>query len=516
MTIKIVAFGDSITEGTLRGKIKPTLIWTFSLERILNTWFDEKVEIINAGVGGDTTVGALNRIHKDVISRKPDITLIMFSMNDQARVKIDTFRRNLVKIISILRKNNIEPILLTPNPISKNYINTWSKGYLGFITSYKRLENYVDVIRDVSHEKDVKLIDVYDFFCRNYSLQKFIFDGIHPNEIGHSAIASFIARELLMYFGFYNFPKIELLDFIKIYEDGKHNAFTDFIEWNGNFYIAFRNATCHFDPRKAEGKIIILRSSDLYNWEKITELHVNGWDNRDPKFYTNNQTLFLLTQSWSPKLRIHKTFIFYTKDGINWEGPYDGGEYVYWRPKYFAGRFYVAAYKSWRVEKWRVDLLSSKDGVNWEFVSTIIVGDKANETELLFQDDELYAFTRKEGGDRTLVISKSNHPFKKWEHYATDIILHSPAALKVHNKIFVSGRYCIKLNNGILYKTGLFMLDGDKLRLIYDLPSYGDNAYPGMRLINERTLVMSYYSGHESLKPKEVCNIYLVIFHYTK
>ncbi len=504
--LKIVAFGDSLTRGIIKGVVPSHLTWTFILERILNFWLDEEVIVINARVGGNTTVNALKRIDRDVIMHKPDIVLIMFGMYDCMKIHLEKFRRNLTKIISVLRKQNIQPILITPNPISKNYVKVAS--FKEFIIRSVKLRKYVNVIKEVALEKDVPLIDINRLFTDNPVLRDFIFDGIHPDSVAQSSMANFIAKHLLDYLGVTNFPYVELIGFTKVYEDGRHNAFTDIIEWNGKYYIAFRNASCHFDPKKSDGKIFLFKSHDLMSWSKISELHTEGWDNRDPKLYVFNNRLYLFTQSWSPTEKIHKTFMFYTEDSVHWSDPVDCGEYVYWRPHYFAGYTYVAAYKAdWRrKEKFEVHLLRSKDCYKWELVSIISKEDFVNETDLIFLDNKVLAFTRRER-ENTLLF-ESEYPFTKWNKKELNVIVQSPAVIKLSSKIFLAGRYVDKERS--LSKTALFILDNDKLRLIYELPSGGDNAYPGMIRINEDIIALSYYSSHEAIK-ENMSNIYLAL-----
>ena len=276
MKLKIIAFSDSVTRG-IRDTVPQHLAWTWILERILNSWLEEQVVVINAGVGGNTTEDGLRRLEKDVILHSPDIVLVMFGLNDQAKIPLRAYKHNLTKIVTTLSRRGIQPILMTPNPITKRYSDL--RGYKSYLLSSTRLQNYVNVVREVAWDKYTPLIDIYDFFIRNPRLQEFITDGVHPDAKAQSAMATFIAKHLLSYLGIDDFPGIELIDFIKVYEDGRHNAFTDLIKWKNKYYLTFRNASSHFDPTKAEGRIFVLESEDLIKWTKIGEIHVEGWDN---------------------------------------------------------------------------------------------------------------------------------------------------------------------------------------------------------------------------------------------
>ena len=503
MRLKIVAFGDSVTKGV----ISKHLTWTFILERILNSWYEEKVTLVNAGVGGDTTEGALKRIEKDVLSVAPDIVLIMFGLNDQARVPLSEYKRNLTRIVTILTKKGIQPILMTSNPITEKYSEI--RGHKHYLISSTRLRDYVNVVREVAWDKYIPLIDIYDFFIKNPQLQRFIFDGVHPDAVAQSAMASFIAKHLLSYLGVDAFPYVELIDFVKIYEDGRHNAFTDLIEWRGEYYVAFRNASSHFNPNEAEGRIFIMKSKDLKNWTKVGDIHMEGWDNRDPKLYVFNDRLYLFTQSWSPEEKTHRTFMFYTEDGSTWIGPHDCGEYVYWRPRYYAGYTYVAAYRGWKEkEEGEVHLLRSKDCINWELVAVMAKGDYVNETDLIFKGNRITAFSRRERGARTTLMLKSEFPFTKWSSEELNEIVQSPAVIEHEGRTFLAGRY-VSREAGKPSKTALFLVDDGRLKLVYEFPSGGDNAYPGLIKIGDSLVAMSYYSSHET--EGKAANIYLAV-----
>ncbi|MDR3200303.1 MAG: GDSL-type esterase/lipase family protein [Spirochaetales bacterium] len=68
----IVCFGDSLTEG--RGA-KPSEAWPALLSKRV------KAKVINAGISGDTTMDALERID-EVLALNPDVVVVEFGAND--------------------------------------------------------------------------------------------------------------------------------------------------------------------------------------------------------------------------------------------------------------------------------------------------------------------------------------------------------------------------------------------------------------------------------------------------
>ena len=52
------------------------------------------VTMINAGISGHTTVNALARIDRDVISHQPDVVTVMFGLNDVGKnVSIEDYQQ---------------------------------------------------------------------------------------------------------------------------------------------------------------------------------------------------------------------------------------------------------------------------------------------------------------------------------------------------------------------------------------------------------------------------------------
>ena len=90
--IKIIAFGDSTT-----APIESVdSVYADRIAQILKIK-GHNIEIINAGVSGNTTEDARYRFEEDFLNQNPDIVVILFGLNDAT---IDTY------------KGNIEPIRL--------------------------------------------------------------------------------------------------------------------------------------------------------------------------------------------------------------------------------------------------------------------------------------------------------------------------------------------------------------------------------------------------------------------
>jgi acyl-CoA thioesterase I len=69
----VVCFGDSLTAGT---GAEPADSYPAQLERLIGR------AVVNAGVPGDTTATALDRLERDVLARNPRVVLITLGGND--------------------------------------------------------------------------------------------------------------------------------------------------------------------------------------------------------------------------------------------------------------------------------------------------------------------------------------------------------------------------------------------------------------------------------------------------
>ena len=170
----IVAFGDSITEGygVARGQDYPA-----QLERALAAR-GVKVKIVNAGVSGDTTNNALDRL-ASVIAVKPALVLVEFGGNDGLRgFPPEVTRKNLSELIVRLQKGGSR-VALIGMTLPKNY----GSGYL------KKFER---VYTDLAAEHKVTLIPVTPAAVLGGAKGLMQSDGIHPTAAGYKQFVTYL------------------------------------------------------------------------------------------------------------------------------------------------------------------------------------------------------------------------------------------------------------------------------------------------------------------------------------
>ncbi|MFX1449416.1 MAG: hypothetical protein ACFFCM_01155 [Promethearchaeota archaeon] len=294
-------------------------------------------------------------------------------------------------------------------------------------------------------------------------------------------------------------------------EGHSHNSNTDMIFWNGSFYLVHQNSPYHLTSKQS--KLIIWRSSDAISWELVKIIYLHE-DIRDPKFAIIGSRLFMYALvNYGEFIASPETTIYtYTEDGQSWKDfkfiePYG---WLFWRPKTRDNKtWYVPAY--WRGHGASI-LLNSTDGINWEFVSTIFLGERNDETDIeFFPDGRMISTGRLEGESEFLFgdnsgstgIAVSKFPYKSWTYFKSQITrLDGPCLFEYSGKIFAVGRYEPQ-NDPVFHQQGSFfnrkrtsLFQVTEIGLVYlaDLPSCGDTSYAGVVIRGDQAYI-SYYSS---------------------
>ena len=156
----IICFGDSLTYGTGAGK-------EMDYPSQLSTMIARPV--INAGVSGDTTARALQRLERDVLSKSPDLVLITLGGNDLKNgVARDIAFENLQTIVDSIQK-------------------TGARVIIGGIRFPIRDRGFGRAYQELADETGAVLIpNIFEGIMGN---RKLMSDPIHPNDAGYKKIA---------------------------------------------------------------------------------------------------------------------------------------------------------------------------------------------------------------------------------------------------------------------------------------------------------------------------------------
>ncbi len=143
---------------------------------------NQKINVVNASISGDTSGNGLARIPALLKKHQPDYVLIELGANDGLRGFSPTIiNNNLSIIIDNIQAQNAQPILMqirVPTNYGKRYSQAFSSIYPA-----------------LSEQKNVPLMP---FFLEHVITKPewMMNDGLHPKVVAQPWIAEFIATEL--------------------------------------------------------------------------------------------------------------------------------------------------------------------------------------------------------------------------------------------------------------------------------------------------------------------------------
>ncbi len=307
-------------------------------------------------------------------------------------------------------------------------------------------------------------------------------------------------------------PQVRVASVRRIFHNGEHNAFTDLVRFQGKLYLTFRSCPDgHMVHPTAS--IMILTSDDGREWRPVHRFHVEQRDTRDPHFLVFRDKLFVYTGTWYSgpttlaredyDLNKHLGYAAWSEDGAKWHSPIllEGtfGHYV-WRAAAFGDKAYLCGRRKTgfavapRGEGKQVEslMLESDDGLIWRKCA-VFQETAGDETAFLFEPDGSVLAVGRRGGAPAQLL-RSSPPYTQWKRKDLDRYVGGPLLTKWGSRYLVGGRNTTKQNGP---KTSLCWLAGDQLHEFAELPSGGDNSYPGFVELAPNRALVSYYSSHE-------------------
>ncbi|WP_293573693.1 arylesterase [Phaeobacter sp.] len=172
-TLRIAALGDSLIQGY---GLPQGDGWVPQLQAWLSAQ-GEDVEVINAGVSGDTTAGGAARVDW-TLSDGPDGLIVALGGNDLLRgIAPEESRRNLTKILQVAQSRNL-PVLLVGMEAPGNYGADFKES---FDAIYPELAGEFDTLLHADSLAGMRAATGNDLRAASQYLQD---DGIHPNKEG--------------------------------------------------------------------------------------------------------------------------------------------------------------------------------------------------------------------------------------------------------------------------------------------------------------------------------------------
>ena len=115
------------------------------------------------------------------------------------------------------------------------------------------------------------------------------------------------------------------------------------------------------------------------------------------------------------------------------------------------------------------------------------------ETAFLFEPDgSLLAIVRNRAAELPARVCRAGAPYRAWTGRDLDRNIGGPLLVRWGGNLLVGGRKHIAPDRSV---TALYWLTDDRLQEAAELPSAGDNSYPGFVELSPASGLLSYYSS---------------------
>ena len=178
--VTIAFLGDSVTQGCFecykKGNTIDTVFdgasgYSARLREMLQLIYPNvQLNVINAGISGDTAEGGEKRFARDVAPYSPDLVVVGFALNDSTRGEagLPSYICALESIFAQCKKIGAEIICLTPNMMNtKVSCHLCDKDFIGLAESLSALQSggvldkYVQAAKETAQRAGAAVCDIY-------------------------------------------------------------------------------------------------------------------------------------------------------------------------------------------------------------------------------------------------------------------------------------------------------------------------------------------------------------------
>ena len=198
---RIVFAGDSVTDVGSQNPVGDGFSeqlgngYVRIIENLLSAKYpDVFVRVTNSGISGNSTRHLKDRFDRDVINLNPDYISICIGINDvwrhfdvptipSATVYPDEYERNLTEMIEKSVKVAKKVFIMSPYFINTNKEDSMRKF----------MQPYIEICKNLSEKygcEFINLQEMFDNYCKFRHPTYIARDGIHPNPIGATLIAT--------------------------------------------------------------------------------------------------------------------------------------------------------------------------------------------------------------------------------------------------------------------------------------------------------------------------------------
>lgn len=189
-TINIVCHGHSVPAGYFATPFVNTFSsYPHLLHRMIKERFPFAVtNVIVTAIGGEHAVKGEKRFEQDVLTHRPDILTIDYSLNDRS-IGLASAAAAWEGMITSALDKDIKVILCTP---------TWDNSFYQKNEKWEQLIKHAEQVRELADKYEVGLADSFAAFERHivndYDLSKYLSHVNHPTQAGHMLVAEEIAK----------------------------------------------------------------------------------------------------------------------------------------------------------------------------------------------------------------------------------------------------------------------------------------------------------------------------------
>lgn len=188
---KILAIGSSSTEGV--GASAPARSYPAQLEtRLRAAWPDETLDVVNAGIGGETADETMGRLERAMAApARPDLVLWQVGTNDAVRGLDEAAFRDMVRRgVALVRRAGVELVLI-------------DQQFFPRIADVARYERYVTAVAEVGAAAGVAVFSRYGMMRAWADQDPALIvgmlapDGFHMSDRGYDCLAGALSNNLI-------------------------------------------------------------------------------------------------------------------------------------------------------------------------------------------------------------------------------------------------------------------------------------------------------------------------------
>ncbi|MEP3481981.1 MAG: SGNH/GDSL hydrolase family protein [Fuerstiella sp.] len=191
-TIRIVFHGHSVPAGYFKTpEIRRFDSYPLLFQQQLCQQFPTAaIDVSVTAIGGENSKQGAARFADDVLSIKPDLVFIDYSLNDRS-LPLEEAKLYWEVMIVEATQNGIPVVLLTPTPDSREDITS----------SDSPLQKHANQVKQLGLAYKVPVVDSYGEFQRRVrggaDVKSFLSQVNHPNRTGHDIVTQLIMKLFL-------------------------------------------------------------------------------------------------------------------------------------------------------------------------------------------------------------------------------------------------------------------------------------------------------------------------------